>query len=132
MRKSSIKQNFAVKRKLMESSSSEENLEDVEYEESDDSVGTEIFEDEDIIDTEDFVLVKFTSKKATNYAIGVIKKILDGSEFNVNFLKKSNNSCSFTYPEPPDIADVVKNIIMKLPIPRKSNATKRASFFGQI
>lgn len=65
----------------------------------------------------DFVLVKFTSKKAKKYFIGQIEGKED-SEFQITFLRKKSDSRIFFFPQPSDICLVsASDIVMKLPKP---------------
>lgn len=74
---------------------------------------------------EDFVLVKFTTRKTISHAVGCVIKVLDGTEFSIKFLKKSQKTNNFLYPEQDDISDVtLDDIVMKLPPPHQNMGTK--------
>ena len=73
----------------------------------------------------DFVLCKFPTKKGrTVMYVGRIDDV--GEEFEVNFLRKSRWG-GFTFPDVPDICDVIKiDVVLKLPTPQSSGGTSRA------
>lgn len=75
---------------------------------------------------EDFILVKFSTKKNHIYYVGQTIKVLDDKDVEVSFLRKSKKNNNFTFPDAKDIGAVAKdNIVMVLPKPSVLGKTKR-------
>ena len=134
-RKISRNKSKKTKRKIFQeaSSSSEEELEEVQY---DDDEGSEEFEENEESDLnlnpreKDFVLVKFTTKENNKYSVGQILHKVDEDEYKVKFLQKSKKTDNFKICESECTYDVNrKDIILKLPEPRKQTGTKRVETF---
>lgn len=73
----------------------------------------------------DFVLVKFTTKKTEKYFVGTIQEIIDSDEFKIKFLRRKGTTWKFYFPQDEDVSDVIRDdIIVKLP-PPSSRGTER-------
>ncbi|KAG5887400.1 hypothetical protein JTB14_001590 [Gonioctena quinquepunctata] len=84
--------------------------------------------DDECIGVEDFVLVKFPTKKKVVYYVGIIEEI-SGNELTVNFLRFKEN-CGFYYPVTNDISLIVReDILAKLPRPTQNQGTTRQSSY---
>ncbi|KAG5860899.1 hypothetical protein JTB14_035511 [Gonioctena quinquepunctata] len=84
--------------------------------------------DDECIEVEDFVLVKFPTKKKVVYYVGIIEEI-SGNELAVNFLRFKEN-CGFYYPVTKDISLIVReDIVAKLPPPTRNQGTTRQSSY---
>lgn len=96
-----------MKRKVLESSDS--NIEEEPTaDEDDDGSDLEDFEPENdiegetVMNTEDFVVVKYATKKTWRHFIGQIVKVEEGG-YSTHFLKKCMNSSSnFVFPDERD------------------------------
>ena len=79
----------------------------------------------DEVSVEDYILVKYATKKTVRHYVGQVKAIRN-EEFEVRFLKKLLGS-KFVFPDKDDEDFVDKeNIILKLPKPFVSGATQRS------
>ncbi|KAG5869091.1 hypothetical protein JTB14_009492 [Gonioctena quinquepunctata] len=77
--------------------------------------------DDECIEVEDFVLVKFPAKKKVVYYMGIIEEI-SGNELTVHFLRFKEN-CGFYYPVTKDISLIGReDIVAKLPPPTQIKA----------
>jgi len=75
----------------------------------------------------DFVIVKFPTKRAIKYFIGKIEG-LGENEIEVNFLRKKDETFQFFYPEIPDKSFVQReDCIVKLPQPKMFSGTIRTA-----
>ncbi|KAG5892736.1 hypothetical protein JTB14_001107 [Gonioctena quinquepunctata] len=84
--------------------------------------------DDECIEVEDFVLVKFPTKKKVVYYVGIIEEI-SGNELTVSFLRFKEN-CGFYYPVTKDISLIVReDIVAKLPPPTQNQGTTRRSSY---
>lgn len=89
--------------------------------------------DTDCINQDDFVLVKFPTKRDVKHYVGVVLntegKNLSLDEYEVKFLRKKK-TYGFCFPFVDDIATVLRSdMVAKLPPPTKINATSRLSSF---
>lgn len=70
------------------------------------------------IKAEDFILVRFRTKKKTVHYIGQVHSVPSKDEYNVKFLRRKGQSGTFVFPKIEDNADVsVEDIVLKLPPP---------------
>ncbi|KAK2726570.1 hypothetical protein QYM36_007425 [Artemia franciscana] len=83
--------------------------------------------EKDEISVGDLILVEFLGKRVNKYFAGEVKE--DTSEgYAVTFLRRKSPSWKFVIPEAVDESLVPKSdIVMKLPVPRISGGTERAS-----
>lgn len=73
----------------------------------------------------DFLLIKFSTKKRVLYYIGQVTETCDEQEYAINFLRKSKHN-GFTFPAITDTALVSRSdIVAKLPTPIPSAGTSR-------
>lgn len=85
--------------------------------------------DDDLLNLEvnpnDFVLIKFVTKKSEIFFIGQIESKVNDELF-VKFLRKKDNSWRFYFPEMPDLSTVdIGDVVLKLPQPDISGGTLR-------
>lgn len=129
--KSLLKRTYNQKN-IVDSSSDEDEKFSL-HDESEDE-GCEIDEEEimplllDDVNVNDFVLVKFVTKKTILHYVGVIElQLEDKTEFSIKFLRKKENSYKFFFPDAPDVSVVdFEDIIRKLPQPQIIGGTSRA------
>lgn len=104
---------------------------ELELIDSEDSVGPEDFEEDDCdlgitdIQKEDYVLVKFPTKKTIKYYIGNIVEVNGNTEFTINFLRKRDNHFTFPVVKDESIIDI-EDVVCKLPVPTKTDGTSRS------
>lgn len=109
-----------------------ESDEDIVYASSDES---EDFTDIAKYEQNDYILVKFATKKLCNYYVGQITEIFAvDSEFEVTFLKRikgKGTSSTFHFPETEDISIVpIEDVVLKLhPINNSNYSTSRTQSF---
>lgn len=87
------------------------------------------FQDIEVVNTGDYVLVEFQDRKKI-YFVGKVTKVADG-DIEVSYCRKSSKMLdAFVFPLVEDIAQVdIKDIKLILPPPIKQNGTKRACSF---
>lgn len=84
--------------------------------------------DDQNINIDDYLLVKFPTKKDIKYYVGIVTG-LDGDEYEVKFLRRKE-SYGFHFPDLDDIATVLRiDVVSKLPQPSNFKATSRLSSF---
>lgn len=131
-----------VKRVILDSSSDEEQI-DIEYKDSsegsyisDTEIGENVLEGENYvlpsdiaIAIDDFVLVKFATKKSIVYYVAVVKNVLAGGyEYEVQYLRRRLPGWIFLFPAVNDVATVAReDISLKLPKPEEHKGTARTS-----
>ncbi|KAJ8890045.1 hypothetical protein PR048_009551 [Dryococelus australis] len=76
-------------------------------------------------EVDEYLLVKFSSKKSVSYYADKITKKRNEREFEVKFLRCCNKC--FVFPEKDDIADVVIYNMLKLPKPTELSGTERVA-----
>lgn len=123
------------------SSSDEQEVRNICDSESDISDVTEVALEEviedpspDSLKVDDFILVKFTTKKTKVMYVGQIRKCLDETDeeefaFEVNFMRRERpTSYTFTFPNVEDVCDVPSvDIVLKLPSPTQHGGTARVA-----
>lgn len=97
----------------------------------DSSGGSDFLSQDDLIDDkdpepDDFVLVKFPTKKTVKFYVGKVLS-LKGNTLEVNFLRRKGlvGSC-FTFPIVEDISEVDRTDVQKLPQPSVSGTARTA------
>jgi hypothetical protein len=70
--------------------------------------------DDQEISTNDYVLVKFPSKKNVIYYIGKIQQIVDMDEYQVKFLRRKSSYLKFFYPDVDDVSEVNRQDIFAI------------------
>lgn len=80
-----------------------------------------------IIKENDYVLVKFTTKKTVKHYVGQVLQKLDSGEYYVNFMRRKMPECYFVFPENPDQSHVSSEDVIKLPAPNLVGGTERAT-----
>lgn len=96
-------------------------LEELEQSETDEDKNEHKFSDGD------YIIVKFATKSTCVHYVGRIQHVLDtNGEYQVQFLRKDNDTFSFQYPEVDDISLVQEtDIVKKLPRPNSTGGTQR-------
>ena len=78
------------------------------------------------INFDDFVLVKFCTKKSILYYVGKVQSSEFNDEVEVQFLRKKQGCWKFYFPDKRDVSIVeISDIVMKLPAPVSSGGTER-------
>lgn len=78
------------------------------------------------IQEQDYVIVRYTTKKTVKHYVGQVIKI-SGDEYNISFMKRIVAG-KFVFPDKPDEDTVVaEDILLKLPPPSISGSTTRAA-----
>ncbi|KAB0790215.1 hypothetical protein PPYR_15448, partial [Photinus pyralis] len=129
-----------VKRVIFESSPDKEHMDAEDSSEEGGSFSDEGFDgndfaeehsilDSDVISTDDFVLVKFATKKTFIYYVALVQKLFEGGvECEVKYLRRKLPGWSFHFPVISDIATVIRDdIVLKLPKPVNHKGTARTS-----
>ncbi|KAJ4436115.1 hypothetical protein ANN_18742 [Periplaneta americana] len=120
-----IKKRLFVKQKVVPESGSEDEicLNDGDISELDEEESSTLQEPE----SGHFFLVKFTSNKSVVHYVGRIVKKCDDGDFEVSFLRKSQEvENNFFYPAVEDISSVqMCDIVKVLPLPQEHGKTKR-------
>lgn len=119
-----------IKKKILASSSSSD--EDVDEKELCESSGNSALEDnisdedDEMVHVNDYVLVKYSTKKSSRYYAGrVLEK--SGCDVSVSFLKRGHKK-SFIFPEKEDVDTIdISAVVMKLPKPQQSGGSERAA-----
>ena len=125
--------NKKLKRKLVASSSDEDNTCVILNDESDEDydISEEIrnhaMEENDKINVGDYILVLCKGEKERGYFVAHVLKINEGTkEYNVKYLKKQMKTDTFVYLENSEIYSVLEqDIILKLPVPVPIGGTVR-------
>lgn len=127
-----------VKRKILEIYSSSEEDGNISGVESIGDSDLEVEEEEEFsfysneIKENDYVVVKYATKKSILYYIGLVEVVSkgdQGGDFHVNFLRRRGNTYTFHFPEKPDKSDVMFNdIVLRLPPPTVIGGTERAVY----
>lgn len=82
--------------------------------------------DQDILNKNDMVLVKFTHRKQNKFYIGKIVTVHSSQDFDITFLKRKDDR--FTFPDLPDISQIHRNeIVAKMPPPKQLPGTSRSA-----
>lgn len=130
-----------VKRVIFPESSSDEETCQVEYKDSSDDEGftadndlmdidEEKLLDDEPISIDDYVLVKFATKKRILHYVAQIKQKYNTDEYDVQFLRKHSSSWNFSFPTTADKGLVKReDVVLKLPKPSTSKGTSRTSSF---
>lgn len=137
LRKNNLKTSKATKRKIFKKidEESESDNDDESFELVDSDIDSSVDEfpivmDEDfLVKVNDFVLVKFCTKKTSIHYIGhVLKKNLDN--YDTKFLRRKNNSTTFAFPVEDDISTVERDDIKAVfPPPERSGTVRTTSLF---
>ncbi|KAG5888593.1 hypothetical protein JTB14_004775 [Gonioctena quinquepunctata] len=102
---------------------------DLDYSADDDELN-ELLDDEKIL-RDDYLLVKFATKKRSLHYVGKVIDVMENGEFEVTFLKKCIKG--FVHPEVEDISYIErKDIVSKLPKPMTTPGTSRMASFLQF
>ncbi|KAG5863234.1 hypothetical protein JTB14_021530 [Gonioctena quinquepunctata] len=102
---------------------------DLDYSADDDELN-ELLDDEQIL-RDDYLLVKFATKKRSLHYVGKVIDVMENGEFEVIFSKKCIKG--FVYPEVEDISYIErKDIVSKLPKPMTTPGTSRMASFLQF
>lgn len=121
-------------RKVFADETSESGNDETLCQESDDSPMEEDEQENIDYDTSnlvenDFVLVRFATKKTIKYFVGQISSKISDYEFFVNFLKMAPGQ-RFIFPDKEDTSSISpKDIILRLPPPIKKAGTSRSNSF---
>lgn len=120
------------KRKISTSSSdTDESIELASDDMSDDFSDMEsanLLTDDDIIQQDDFVLVKFPLKTSIYYYIGRVVEVINSNEFVIKFLRRKTPGFKFYYPLVEDTSTVDRyDLVLKLPQPNSSKTARTSS-----
>ncbi|KAG5864957.1 hypothetical protein JTB14_018719 [Gonioctena quinquepunctata] len=97
---------------------------------ADDDELNELLDDEKIL-RDDYILVKFATKKRSLHYVGKVIDVMKNGEFEVTFKKKCIKG--FVYPGVEDISYIErKDIVSKLPKPMTTPGTSRMATFLQF
>lgn len=80
-----------------------------------------------IINENDYVLVKFSTKKTVKHYVGQVVQKLDNGEYYVNFMRRKMPESYFLFPENSDQSLVSSEDVIKLPAPNLVGGTERAT-----
>lgn len=87
--------------------------------------------DDDIIAMDNFLLVKFPTKKNERCFVGKVTKVYDQQEFEVTFLRCKSSTYKFYYPAVSDESTLDrKDIIARLPEPKSSKTARTSSLLS--
>lgn len=90
----------------------------------------ELLDDEKML-KDDYVLVKFVTKKLILHYVGKVIEVLENEEFEVRFLKKCTQG--FIFPQVADISSVErKDVVSKLTKPTTTPGTSRMASYIQF
>ena len=82
------------------------------------------------IGVNDFVLVKFCTKKSILHYVGRVEAVDSGFGFDLQFMRKRDGNCIFYFPQQIDKGFVENtDVILKLPAPQIVGGTERAQAF---
>ena len=135
-RKESLKSSKSTKRKVLSEINEESDSDgDESFELIDSDIDSSveefpIFRDADfIVNVNDFVLTKFSSKTSIVYYIGqVLSKELN--QYEIKFLRRKNTSNTFAFPAVDDISNIERDdIMMVFPIPQNSGTARTDSLY---
>lgn len=93
----------------------------------------EVLNDEDIINKNDFLLIKFIVKSTTIHYVGKVIDIIKPNEYMIHFLRRKVPGYKFIYPVVDDISAVNRSdVVLKLPQPSsaKTARTSRLLYFA--
>ncbi|KAG5870961.1 hypothetical protein JTB14_029293 [Gonioctena quinquepunctata] len=99
---------------------------DLDYSADDDGLN-ELLDDEKIL-RDDYLLVKFATKKRSLHYVGKVIDVMENGEFEVTFSKKCIKG--FVYPEVEDISYIERKDIV--PKPMTTPGTSRMASFLQF
>ena len=123
------KSNSAKKRCLSSSSSDTEVSvvldSDEASDEFDDLENMELLKDDDEINVNEFLLVKFPLKTNIIYYVGNVVDTINLNEFLIKFLRRKMPGYNFFYPNVDDISTIDRcDIMLKLPAPNTSKTAR--------
>lgn len=86
-------------------------------------------EEDYLVSKDDFVITKFTTKTTIRYFIGqVLGK--NNNDYHIKFLRRKNNSNTFTFPPVDDISYVERDdIVRKLPKPQSQGTARSCDLY---
>lgn len=98
--------------------------------ESEDNDDLQLLLDDEDINKDDYLLVRFPTKRNVKYYVGlVVESNVHADEFEVKFLRKKK-TYGFCFPDVEDIATVLRSdVVSKLPPPTSMKATSRLSSY---
>lgn len=98
--------------------------------ESEDNESLQILLDDENINKDDYLLVKFPTKRNLKYYVGLVVGINDhNDEYEVKFLRKKN-PYGFCFPDVDDLGAVLRtDIVSKIPKPTSIKGTSRLSSY---
>lgn len=79
-----------------------------------------------VININDYVLVRFATKKISKYYVGRVLDIV-GEEYYINFMRRKKPEYYFVYPDVPDQSFVTSEDVIKLPLPCFVGGTARST-----
>lgn len=123
-----------VKRKVFEESESSQSDDDsLKLVDTDDDLSEDefplSFEQDFQVGEGDFVIAKFATKSTVRYYVGhVLQK--NGNDYEIKFLRRKNNSNTFTFPLVDDISSIERSdIVQKLPKPQTQGTARSSSLY---
>lgn len=134
LRKNSLKSSKTAKKNVLadieEESESDVSLDPIDYD-TDSSVDEfpVIMEEDFTVNINDFVLTKFVTKTTTVCYIGqVLAKELN--QYDISFLRRKHNSCTFAFPIVADISNIERDdIVAVFPPPQSSGTARTANLY---
>lgn len=99
-----------VKKKVFSSSSSESSGSDFDYDsETEENLSFGSLQEEDKIELNNFILVKFSVKNTTIHYIGCVQNIISDNTYQVKYLRRRANTNKFHFPQVDDIEMCTRN-----------------------
>ncbi|KAG5883789.1 hypothetical protein JTB14_036666 [Gonioctena quinquepunctata] len=80
-----------------------------------------------IVAKDDFILVKFFTKKSHKYYVGQVRDIEQNGDYPVNFMRRTQPGYHFVFPVVEDVSMVPADDAVKLPHPCSVGGTARVN-----
>lgn len=105
--------------------------EEFSEEEQEDENVVKLLQDDDEIQLNDFLLVKFPLKTNIIYYVGKVTEVINLHEYSLNFLRRKTPGYTFFYPVVEDISTVDRqNVVLKLPVPTSAKTARTSSLLS--
>ncbi|CAG9764577.1 unnamed protein product [Ceutorhynchus assimilis] len=119
-----------IKKKVFEESSSSESENDIHLDDSGDNESFESLQDDDEVNINSYILVKFLVKTASIYYVGIVVDNISDKKFKVKYLRRRGNSNKFYFPQIEDIETCEQSdIYAKLRIYSKARRDSTLTFY---
>lgn len=94
-------------------------------------IAMDLLKDDDVINKNDFLLIKFPSKTNVVHYVGMVTEIINPNEYMVRFLRRKVPSDKFYYPAVEDTSIVDRcDIVLKLTAPEAAKTARTSSLFS--